>query len=43
MKQNTMKMLPESERPYEKVLESGLEGYREYKNRVRYKVISFVW
>lgn len=27
----------------EKVLESGLEGYREYKNRVRYKVIPFVW
>lgn len=27
----------------EVVLESGLEGYREYKNRVRYKVIPFVW
>ena len=27
----------------EKVLESGLEGYSEYKNRVRYKVIPFVW
>jgi len=26
MKQNTMKMLPESERPYEKVLESGAES-----------------
>ena len=27
----------------EKVLEEGLEGYREYKQRVRYKVIPFVW
>lgn len=27
----------------EKVLESGLEGYTEYKQRVRYKVIPFVW
>ncbi|MBO5535067.1 MAG: isoprenylcysteine carboxylmethyltransferase family protein [Clostridia bacterium] len=27
----------------EVVLENGLEGYREYKNRVRYKVIPFVW
>ena len=27
----------------EVVLESGLEGYREYKKRVRYKVIPFVW
>ena len=27
----------------EKVLEEGLEGYREYKQRVRYKVILFVW
>ncbi|MBQ4257358.1 MAG: isoprenylcysteine carboxylmethyltransferase family protein, partial [Oscillospiraceae bacterium] len=27
----------------EKVLEEGLSGYREYKNRVRYKVIPFVW
>ena len=27
----------------EKVLESGLEGYAEYKKRVRYKVIPFVW
>ena len=27
----------------EKVLEEGLEGYREYKNKVRYKVIPFVW
>ena len=31
------------DRNEEKVLESGLEGYREYKNRVRYKVIPFVW
>ncbi len=27
----------------EKVLEEGLEGYKEYKTRVRYRVIPFVW
>ncbi len=27
----------------EQVLENGLEGYAEYKKRVRYKVIPFVW
>ena len=27
----------------EKVVESGLAGYAEYKKRVRYKVIPFVW
>lgn len=27
----------------EAVLEEGLPGYREYKSRVRYKVIPFVW
>ena len=27
----------------EKVLEEGLDGYREYKQRVRYKVIPYVW
>ncbi len=27
----------------EKVLEEGLEGYREYKQKVRYKVIPFLW
>ena len=27
----------------EQVLESGLEGYAEYKKRVKYKVIPFVW
>ena len=27
----------------EKVLESGLEGYAEYKRRVKYKVIPLVW
>ena len=27
----------------EKVLESELEGYAEYKKRVRYKVVPFVW
>jgi protein-S-isoprenylcysteine O-methyltransferase Ste14 len=27
----------------EKVLEEGLEGYKEYKKKVRYKVIPFVW
>lgn len=27
----------------EKVLENGLEGYVEYKNKVRYRLIPFVW
>jgi len=27
----------------EQVLEEGLDGYREYRMRVRYKVIPFVW
>ncbi len=27
----------------EKVLEEGLEGYTEYKTKVKYKVIPFVW
>ena len=27
----------------EQVLESGLDGYAEYKKRVRYKIIPFVW
>lgn len=27
----------------EAVLEQGLEGYTEYKQKVRYKVIPFVW
>jgi protein-S-isoprenylcysteine O-methyltransferase Ste14 len=27
----------------EKVLEDGLEGYKEYKHKVRYKVIPFIW
>ena len=27
----------------EKVLEEGLEGYKEYKQKVRYKVMPFVW
>ena len=27
----------------EQVLENGLEGYAEYRKRVRYKVIPFVW
>ena len=27
----------------ELVLEEGLEGYREYKTRVRYRVIPFLW
>ena len=27
----------------EAVLEDGLAGYREYKTRVRYKAIPFVW
>lgn len=27
----------------EKILEEGLEGYIDYKKRVKYKVIPFVW
>lgn len=27
----------------EAVLEEGLEGYRDYKRRVRYKVLPFIW
>lgn len=27
----------------EEVLESGLEGYKEYKKKVRYRLIPFVW
>ncbi len=27
----------------EQILEEGLEGYSEYKKRVRYKVIPFIW
>ena len=27
----------------EKVLEAGLDGYKEYKTRVKYKVIPFIW
>ena len=27
----------------EKVLEEGLDGYTEYKKRIRYKLIPYVW
>ena len=27
----------------EKILEEGLKGYREYKEKVRYRMIPFVW
>ena len=27
----------------EAVLEQGLKGYREYKQRVKYKVIPYIW
>jgi protein-S-isoprenylcysteine O-methyltransferase Ste14 len=27
----------------EEVLEQGLEGYSEYKKKVKYKVITFIW
>ena len=27
----------------EQVLEKGLDGYSEYKKRVKYKVIPFIW
>ena len=27
----------------EKVLEAGLDGYKQYKERVKYRIIPFVW
>ena len=27
----------------EQVLEAGLEGYTEYKTRVKYRIIPFIW
>jgi len=27
----------------EKVLQEGLEGYRDYKQRVKYRMIPFIW
>ena len=27
----------------EQVLEKGLDGYKAYKTRVKYKVIPFIW
>lgn len=27
----------------EKVLEEGLEGYAEYKSKVRYRILPFIW
>lgn len=27
----------------EMVLEEGLEGYKDYKQKVKYKVIPFIW
>ena len=27
----------------EKVLEEGLAGYKEYKQRVKYRVLPFIW
>ena len=27
----------------EKVLEEGLEGYAEYKTKVKYRLVPFVW
>ena len=27
----------------EKVLEKNLKGYKEYKNKVKYKMIPFIW
>jgi len=27
----------------EKILEKELKGYKEYKNRVKYKIIPFIW
>ena len=30
-------------RSEEKVLEEGLEGYKEYKQKVKYRVLPFIW
>jgi len=27
----------------ESVLEEGLEGYKEYKKRVKYRILPFIW
>lgn len=27
----------------ESVLEKGLEGYKDYKQRVKYRIIPFIW
>jgi len=27
----------------EEILEKGLEGYKEYKQKVKYKMIPFIW
>ena len=27
----------------EMVLENGLEGYKDYKKKVRYKMVTFLW
>ena len=27
----------------EKVLEEGLDGYSEYKQRVKYRLVPFIW
>ena len=27
----------------EKVLEANLEGYKEYKKRVKYRILPFIW
>ena len=30
-------------RSEEMILEEGLDGYREYKQKVKYRVIPFIW
>ena len=36
-------LIAKRRRNEETVLEEGLEGYKEYKQKVKYKVIPFIW
>ena len=36
-------MIAKRIRNEEVVLEQGLDGYKEYKQRVKYKMIPFIW
>ena len=40
---NNPELLRKRIRNEEAVLEQGLKGYREYKQRVKYKVLPYIW